>query len=170
MSVKRVLFPALAFGVLFFSLTAESCATSGGAPAGASASGVATVAKGQPMIYSSGEQVTVTAYAAGVTDPNALETAAPGQQCVKVSVAIKNGSTSEWSLPLSEMTIVDASGQKYNADNGIGTCPSGTASISSLVAGGSGTADLVFQVPTSGKLDFNWTPVLATQVFQVPLG
>jgi hypothetical protein len=60
-------------------------------------------------------------------------------------------------------------GQKYDADNGIGTCPSGSSSISSLVAGGKATADLVFQVPSTGGLVFNWTPTLSGQVFQTTL-
>ncbi len=157
---------------VFLATTADTCNTSGGTAAGSSASsgsGVTTVAQGQPMKESSGEQVTVTAFAAGVTDPNALETLKAGQQCVKVSVSVNNGSTNEWILPLSEMSVVDASGQKYDADNGIGTCPSGSSEISSLVAGGKAVADLVYQVPSSGGLLFNWTPTLSGQVFQTTL-
>lgn len=167
--MKRLIVSTLFGAVLFMCLAAASCDTSGGAPAGSSSTAVATVTKGQPMTASSGESVTVTTYTPGVTDPNAISTSAPGQQCVKVSVSIKNGSTSEWTLPMSETSIVDASGQKYTSDNGIGTCPSGTSMISSLVAGGSATADLVFQVPSTGALDFNWTPTLSGQVFQTPL-
>jgi len=144
---------------------------SGGSPAGSNGSGggTTTVAKGQPMTLDNGEVVTVTADTPGVTDPNALTPPSPGQQCIKVSVSLVNGSSNEWTLPLSEMTVVDSSGQKYNADNGIGTCPSGTATISSLVAGGKATADLVFQVPSAGALNFNWSPTLSGKVFQTTL-
>jgi hypothetical protein len=121
------------------------------------------------MKLDNGETVTVTTDALGVTDPNALTPPSPGQQCIKVSVSLNNGSSNEWTLPLSEMTVVDASGQKYNADNGIGTCPSGTASISSLVAGGNATADIVFQVPSTGAINFNWSPTLSGKVYQTPL-
>ena len=163
---------ALPLGALVaFALTADTCNTSGGTPAGqsASASGTVTVAVGSPMKASSGEQVTVNTFAAGVPNPGGFETLPAGQQCVKVSVSIKNGSSNEWLLPLSEMTVVDSNGQKYDADNGLGTCPNGTSTISSLVAGGNATADLVYKVPSSGALNFNWSPALAGTVYQTTL-
>jgi hypothetical protein len=164
------LVPLAALGV--FILTADTCNVSGGAPAGSSSTpgGTITVASGKTMKDSNGESVTATATLAKALDPSALLTATPGQKCVGVTVSVANGSSSEWLEPLLELSVVDATGQKYTALNGIGTCLTST-SIDSLVAGGHASGSVYFEVPSAGALDVNWTPEdLSGQVFQTPLG
>ncbi len=162
--------PLAALGV--FILTADTCNLSGGAPAGSSSTpgGTVTVATGQPMKDSNGESVTVTATITKALDPSGFETVTPGQKCVGVTVNVVNGSSAEWLLPLSEISVVDAAGQKYTADNGLGTCLS-SSTIDSLVAGGHALGSVFFEAPSAGALDVNWTPSdLSGQVFQTPLG
>ena len=74
------------------------------------------------MKDSNGESVTVTATLTKALDPSALVTAMPGQKCVGVTVAVVNGSSTEWLYPLLELSVVDSAGQKYTALNGIATC------------------------------------------------
>ena len=162
--------PLAALGV--FILTADTCNLSGGAPAGSSSTpgGTVTVATGQPMKDSNGESVTVTATITKALDPSGFETVTPGQKCVGVTVTALNGSSSEWIFPLSEISIVDANGQKYTSDNGAGTCLTSTT-VDTLVAGGHASGNVYFEVPSAGALDVNWTPSdLSGQVFQTPLG
>ncbi len=157
---------------LFFFLTADTCNLSGGAPAGSTSTpgGTITVTAGQPMKDSNGESMTVTATVTNALDPSGFETVAPGQKCIGVTVTATNGSTTEWLLPLYEISIVDANGVKYDADNGVGTCLS-SSSVDSLVAGGHASGSVYFEVPSTGALDVNWTPEdLSGQVFQTPLG
>lgn len=166
----RALVPLAALGV--FILTADTCNVTGGTPAGSTSTpgGTITVASGQPMKDSNGESVTVTATLTTVLDPSGFETVMPGQKCVGVTVNVVNGSSTEWLLPLSEISIVDASGQKYTSDNGIGTCLS-SSTVDSLVAGGHASGSVYFEAPSAGALDVNWTPSdLSGQVFQTPLG
>ena len=74
------------------------------------------------MKDTNGESVTVTATITKALDPSGFETVTPGQKCVGVTVAVVNGASSEWIFPLSEISIVDANGQKYTSDNGLVTC------------------------------------------------
>jgi Domain of unknown function (DUF4352) len=165
-----VLLPIAVVG--FALLTADTCNVSGGSPAGSNSTpgGTISVASGKPMKDSNGESVTVAATLTKAVDPSGFETVTPGQKCVGVTVNIVNGSSQEWLLPLSEISIVDASGQKYTSDNGLGTCLS-SSTIDSLVAGGHASGSVYFEAPSSGALDVNWTPSdLSGQVFQTPLG
>jgi hypothetical protein len=166
----RALVPLAALGV--FILTADTCNLSGGAPAGSTSTpgGTITVASGQRMKDTNGESVTVTATITKALDPSGFETVTPGQKCVGVTVAVVNGASSEWIFPLSEISIVDANGQKYTSDNGLVTCLS-SSTIDTLVAGGHASGNVYFEVPSAGALDVNWTPSdLSGQVFQTPLG
>jgi Domain of unknown function (DUF4352) len=167
--LRALALPVAALGV--FLLTADTCNFTGGAPAGTTSTpgGTITVAKGQPMTDSNGESVTVTATRTNAVDPAGYTKPPAGEECVGVTVTVKNGSTTEWLLPLYEISIVDAAGQKYTADGGLGTCLS-SDSIDSLVAGGHGTGSVYFEVPSTGALDVNWTPAdLSGQVFQTPV-
>ena len=162
--------PLAALGV--FILTADTCNVTGGAPAGPSSTpgGTITVASGKPMKDSNGESVTVTSTLIKALDPSGFETVMPGQKCVGVTVAVVNGSSQEWIFPLSEISIVDANGQKYTSDNGLATCLS-SSTIDTLVAGGHASGNVYFEVPSAGALDVNWTPSdLSGQVFKTPLG
>jgi hypothetical protein len=89
-----------------------------------------------------------------------------GKALDHLTYALKNGSTSEWSLPLFELNLVDANGQKYSA--GIVT---GQDSVDSLVAGGKApTVKQIYEVPTAAVLDATWAPsILDTTVLQTPL-
>ena len=112
-------------------------------------------AVGQTMTNGAHQTVTVTAFAQGVT-PSAYSTPTPGDQCISVQVAVFNGDSSPWDLPLDELTAVDASGQSYDSYSSF-DCPSGS-SIDSLVPGGRASGTLYFEVPLSGRLLLQWTP------------
>jgi hypothetical protein len=101
------------------------------------------------------QKVTVTAFAQGVA-PSEYSTPSPGDQCVSVEVALFNGDSSPWELPLYELTVVDASGQSYDSYSSL-DCPS-SASIDSLVPGGRAAGALYFEVPLAGRLLLQWTP------------
>jgi hypothetical protein len=118
-------------------------------------SGPKVYAVGQTMTNGAHQTVTVTAFAQGVA-ASEFSTPSPGDQCVSVLVAVFNGDTSPWDLPLYELTAVDASGQSYDSYSSF-DCPSST-SIDSLVPGGRAPATLYFEVPLSGKLLLQWTP------------
>lgn len=160
---------ALGFGIVAFMLIgADSCDVSGGSPAGSSPqSGTISIKAGQPMSYQ-GRGVEVADSAPAPVDASALESPPAGQECLKVDVKLINDASQEWLIPLSEMTLVDANGQKYQSDNGLATCAT-SDNIDSLVTGGHAGAAMYFLVPSSGHLDFNWTPTLSGVVFQSPL-
>jgi hypothetical protein len=84
-------------------------------------------------------------------------------------VALVNGDSSPWLLPLYELVAIDASGQSYDSYSSF-DCPSST-SIDSLVHGGRASATLYFEVPLSGKLILQWTPnaLNATSVYNTEL-
>jgi hypothetical protein len=121
----------------------------------ATPSGPKLYAVGQAMTNGAHQKVTVTAFAQGVA-PSAYSTPSPGDQCVSVQVALLNGDSSPWELPLYELTVVDASGQSYDSYSSL-DCPS-SDSIDSLVPGGRAAATLYFEVPLSGRLLLQWTP------------
>lgn len=118
-------------------------------------SGPKVYAVGQTMTNGAHQTVTVTAFAQGVA-ASEFSTPSPGDQCVSVLVAVFNGDTSPWDLPLYELTVVDASGQSYDSYGSL-DCPS-SDSIDSLVPGGRAPATLYFEVPLSGRLLLQWTP------------
>ncbi|HVC24042.1 MAG TPA: DUF4352 domain-containing protein [Candidatus Dormibacteraeota bacterium] len=118
-------------------------------------SGPKLYAVGKAMTNGAHQKVTVIAFAQAVA-PSAYSTPNPGDQCVSVRVALFNGDSSPWELPLYELTAVDASGQSYDSYSSL-DCPSST-SIDSLVPRGRASATLYFEVPLSGKLLLQWTP------------
>jgi len=163
--------PLAALGV--FILTADTCNVTGGAPAGSSSTpgGTITVAKGHAMTDSNGESVTVTGFSTKGVDPSGFLPLPAGKECLGISVTVKNGSSTEWTLPLSEVSVVDASGQKYDGLSSDNAACLNSTSIDSLVAGGSGAGTVYLAVPSAGALDVNWSPSdLSGQVFQTPLG
>ena len=120
-----------------------------------SPSGPKLYAVGKAMTNGAHQTVTVSAFAQGVA-PSAYSTPSPGDQCVSVQVALFNGDSSPWQLPLYELTVVDASGQSYDSYSSL-DCPS-SDSIDSLVPGGHAAATLYFEVPLAGRLLLQWTP------------
>ncbi len=118
-------------------------------------SGNNTYAIGQTMKNGANQTVKVVTFAQGVA-PSEFSTPAPGDQCVSVQVALFNGDSSPWQLPLYELTVVDANGQSFDSYSSF-DCPS-SDSIDSLVPGGRASATLYFEVPVSGGLILQWTP------------
>jgi hypothetical protein len=113
-------------------------------------------AVGQAMKNDAGQTVTVSSFKLNVPVTNQFEQPATGNQCVSVNMALFNGDSSPWSLPLFEMAIVDANGQSHS--QAIATCGGGATSIDSLIPNGRANTSLLFEVPTSGALEFTWTP------------
>lgn len=149
--------------IAFILMGASSCDTSGGNAAGSSGnngSGVKTVAQGQPMTDSNGKSVTVTSVQHGYSTGNQFEVPAAGNECVRVGVSLTNGSKDEWLLPMSDLSVVDASGQKYTEGSNCGL----STDISSLVAGGHATGFIGFEVPKGSALNFTFNSVLAGTV------
>jgi hypothetical protein len=156
-----------AIGVALLAIGISACASTGTpsptSPTQAQASpspspsptGPKVDAVGQTMTNGAHQTVTVTAFAQGVA-PSEFSTPSPGDQCISVQVALFNGDSSPWDLPLYELTAVDASGQSYDSYSSF-DCPSGS-SIDSLVPGGRAPATLYFEVPPSGRLLLQWTP------------
>jgi hypothetical protein len=164
---------------------AASCSNTGGTPAGGGSAASSTpaafgtpaasstparagpVAIGVLMKATSGDSVTTTAFTPNYSSADQFSTPSAGQQCIQVTVAVNNGSQSEWLLPLSELSVVDASGQKY--DSFAIDCGSGD-SIDALVAGGHATAKLVFEVPANTPLNLTWVPnQFLSEVYQTKL-
>jgi hypothetical protein len=159
---------------------AASCSNTGGTPAGAGAADTGSaaasgspaqaappVAIGARMHAQSGDSVTATALNLSYSSGNEFETASAGHQCIQVTVALNNGSQSEWTLPLSEVSVVDGAGQKYDSFGG--NCGSGD-SIDSLVVGGHAAAKLVFEVPANSPLNLTWVPdQFGPEVYQTKL-
>lgn len=117
-----------------------------------------TVPKGQVMKASNGETVSVTGFTANF--PNGNGALAPGDQCIKVTLSINNGSSGDWGYPQTELTVVDASGKSHPAGSSGQTCP-GSAGPVDLAAGQrDDTMVLTFEVPSSGALTLKWSPAL----------
>ncbi len=137
--------------------------------AGSSASGAATtVPKGQAMKASNGDTVSVTGFLPKY--PNGNGTLAAGDQCIKVTFSLNNGSSGDWGYPQSELTVVDASGKSHPAGASGGTCP-GSAGPADLAAGHrDDTMELTFEVPSSGALTLKWSPALLQgETYETPL-
>jgi flagellar basal body L-ring protein FlgH len=131
-------------------------------------SGPKLYAVGKAMTNGAHQTVTVTAFTQAVA-ASEFSTPSPGDQCVSVQVAVFNGDSSPWDLPLDELTVVDASGRSYDSYSSF-DCPS-SDSIDSLVPGGRAPATLYFEVPLSGKLLLQWTPSILnpTSVYNTEL-
>jgi hypothetical protein len=161
-------------GVAFLTACGASTPSSGNNPAaGASASAagggaVKTVPKGQAMKASNGETVTVTGFVANY--PNGYGTLAAGDQCIKVTFSLNNGSGGDWGYPQTELTVVDASGKSHPIGASGQTCP-GSAGPADLAAGQhDDTMKLTFEVPSSGTLTLKWSPALLQgETYETPL-
>ena len=148
----------VAIGAALLAIGISACASSGtGIPSptpstranvspspSPSPSGPKVYAVGKAMTNGAHQTVTVTAFTQGVA-ASAYSTPSAGDQCVSVQVALFNGDSSPWELPLYELTAVDASGQSYDSYSSL-DCPS-SDSIDSLVPGGHAAATLYFEVP-----------------------
>lgn len=110
---------------------------------------------GQTMTNGAHQTVTVTSFAVN-TSGSGYSTPPPGSQCVEVHVALFNGDSTPWDVPLLELAVVDASGQVFDGLSAV-DCPS-SGFIDSLVPGGRASAALYFEVPSSGRLVLEWTP------------
>jgi hypothetical protein len=157
-------------------LTACGASTPSGGnnpPAGSSAASagggaVTTVPKGQTMKASNGETVSVTGFVANF--PNGNGTLAAGDQCIKVTLSLNNGSSGDWGYPQTELTVVDASGKSHPIGASGQTCP-GSAGPADLAAGKrDDTVVLTFEVPLSGALTLKWSPALLQgETYETPL-
>jgi len=169
--MKRILLVVgLVFALPF--VMADSCGGgTGGTAAGGAAAGspaaVKPVAVGTAMKDSSGESVTVVSFKRGFSTGNEFDVPKAGDEYVQVTYKLVNGSSSEWTLPLSELTLIDANGQKYNE----AFVSSGEDTIDSLAAGGhADAAHDVYEVPTGTAIDVVWQPNLfETTVYQTAL-
>lgn len=120
-----------------------------------SPTGPKVFAVGQTMTNGAHQTVTVTSFIPN-SPVSQYSTPNPGDECVQVNVALRNGDSSPWLDPLDELAVVDASGQTY--DDSAFDCAGTSDSIDSLIAGGTATATLYFEVPATGKLTLQWTP------------
>ncbi len=140
----------------------SSSASSGGG------GGVVTVPKGQEMKASNGETVSVTGIVTNY--PNGYGNLTPGDQCIKVTLSINNGSKGDWGYPQSELTVMDASGKSHPAAGSGQTCP-GSVGPLDLPAGHSDDGvRLTYEVPSSGALLLKWSPALLQgESYETPL-
>jgi hypothetical protein len=134
-------------------------AGSGSTPGAANGSPAASARKpfavGQAMTNDAHQSVTVTAFKRGVSTGNEFLTPAAGRECVQTDLALVNGDSTSWSLPLFEMAVVDANGQSYSASF---TCGGDSSTIQALIPKGKANTSIRFEVPTGGALLFTWTP------------
>lgn len=139
-----------------------------GSSGSSAAGGAVTVPKGQQMKASNGETVSVTGFVANY--PNGFGTLAAGDQCIKVTFSINNGSRGDWDYPQSEFTVVDASGTSHRVGASGTVCP-GSAGPLILPAGHrDDTMELTFEVPSSGALTLRWSPALLQgESYETPL-
>jgi Domain of unknown function (DUF4352) len=147
-------------------IAADSCSGGTGGTAAGSSPTTKIFAVGSAMVGSDGKSVTVTAFKRNYKSGNQFEVPAKGKECVQVTFALVNGSTSEWSLPTAELNVVDANGQKYTSSFTCGT----SDDVSSLVAKGHATAKEIYEVPKGMAIDATWQPdIFSTNVLQTPL-
>lgn len=158
MNVRRPTLFLACTSVAWCLVGASSCSNSGGSPAGSSSdsstSSAAPVSVGQAMTAQDGKSVTVTGFMPNYKTGNEFESPAAGKECVQVTLALTNGGKDEWSLPLSEVSVVDQAGQKYELTFDCGS----SDDISGLVAGGHAAAKMVFEVPQASPLNLTWVP------------
>ncbi|HUY24080.1 MAG TPA: DUF4352 domain-containing protein [Candidatus Saccharimonadales bacterium] len=164
--MKMTHWTSLMVGVLAASLLV-ACGGTGGVPASGSASspspgataksspsGPKIYAVGSPMTFQ-GLSVTVLSFKLNYSTGNEFDVPAAGNEYVQVTYSLSNGSGSEWTEPLFDLSLVDANGQKYNS----AFVTAGTSSVDSLVAGGKApSATQVYEVPAGSVLDVVWTP------------
>jgi hypothetical protein len=146
-------------------IAADGCGSgTGGSAAGTTTTKTFTV--GQAMVDSDGRSVTVLSFKRKYSTGNQFDKPDAGKELVLVTFGLSNGSKSEWSLPLYELNVVDANGQKYTS--GITT---GQDRVDSLVAGGKAPkVKQIYEVPTGSALDVTWVPnMFEKTVFQTAL-
>ena len=148
---------------------ADSCGGAGGTPAGNTSTGnaVTKVSVGQAMKASDGKSVTVVSFKRGFSTGNDFDQPKSGNEYIQVTYKIVNGSSSEWSLPLIDLNLIDANGQKYNE----AIVSAGSDNVDSLAAGGhSDAAHVVYEVPKGIAVDVVWQPnPFESATFQTPL-
>ncbi len=141
---------------------ALACAGGGGGsiPSGSSSDSTPSsgppkaVAAGKPMKADNGEQVTVVGFNATFSTGNPFDDPGAGKQFVQVAYTLVNGSSTEWSLPLFELKLIDSNGVKYVE----ALVSSGEDSVDSLAAGGHVTAHVVYAVAKGLHLNVAWQP------------
>jgi hypothetical protein len=118
------------------------------------------------MKASDGRVVTVLTFKRGFSTGNEFEIPKPGNEYVQVTYALSNGSKSEWSQPLFEISLIDANGQKHQQ-----TFVTGQSSVDSLIAGGKApSVTQVYEVPVGAAVDAAWTPnIFENTVLQTSL-
>ena len=79
-----------------------------------------------------------------------------GKECVQVSVSLANADTSNWSLPLAQMQLLDARGFVYYRSDNCGT----STNLQALDSGQSAAATLYFEIIQGAVVDFEWTPTV----------
>jgi len=164
--MKRLL---TSLGVGIALLTLAACGAGGSPASGSSNAGTSTQTKvtvGQAMKSSEGETVTVLSFKRSFATGNQFEAPAAGNEFVQVTYALFNGSNAEWTLPLSELGLVDANGQKYSI-----AFAAPQSNVDSLIAGGKAPkVTQVYEVPKGAAVDVTWTPnMFESTVFQTPL-
>lgn len=105
------------------------------------------------MKSSDGRVVTVLAFKGNFNSGNMFDAPKQGKEYVQVVYSLLNGSKAEWSLPLFEIKVIDANGQKYDS----AFVSNGNDHVDSLVAGGKvPSASQVYEVPVGSALDAAW--------------
>lgn len=138
-------------------------AASGGS--GGSSSDLETGKLGTPVKTEDGKSLLVETVKRNFHSEGTIDQ--PGKECVLVTIALTNGSKSEWTLPTYSINVVDAQGAKYDQAFG---CGENSTAASSLVAGGHIEAPIAFQVPTGSPLNLTWHPDLFSgSTYQLPL-
>src|SRR5438093_736523 len=106
---KWLLAGALVLALPF--VMADSCGGAGGAPAGSNTASVKPVAVGTAMKNTDGLSVTVVSFKRGFSTGNEFDAPKSGNEYVQVTFKFVNGSKSQWSSPLTELSLIDANGQ-----------------------------------------------------------
>jgi hypothetical protein len=151
-------------GIACDSGSGGTAAAGGGSSSG---SGVVTGSMGAPMKASDGKSVTVQSVQRDYKADGQLVDAA--KECVVVNVVYTNGSSSEWTFPETEVSVVDSNGAKYDFASGIG-CGVTSSNVSSLVAGGHQAEPMAFAVPKGTALNLTWKPnMFESTTYQVAL-
>ena len=124
-------------------------------------------AVGHTMKYSDGRSVTVVSFKRGFSTGNEFDTPNAGDEYVQVTYSLVNGSSSEWTEPLFELSLVDSNGQKYQE----ASVSAGDDTVDSLVAGGHADAvRQVYEVPQGIGVDAVWQPnMFESTVYQTKL-
>jgi hypothetical protein len=121
---------------------------------------------GQPMLASDGRSVTVVSFQRGFSTGNDFEQPKSGNEFVEVTYKLVNNSSSEWMGPTSDLSLIDANGQKYNL-----SYVTADGNVDGLAAQGHVDAvKQVYEVPHGTALDVVWQPnVVENAYYQTAL-